>query len=140
MSEKVNKMDELKEFHMSFDGEYDIVGMKVRTKPMKLQLQKETFGFIAKLMAHVREVTGISPGAEKDAGEQFLTGMAILGFLTNDDNLAECLAVFTKGDTDWKEFIEANEDCYDMILDSAVTILSNFFLGSMKFIVKRISF
>jgi len=139
MIEVIEQKDELKNFHGAFESEYDILGMKVKMKPMKLQLQKESCLFISRLLKHVRDTAGIALGEAKDAGEQFLQGVAILGFLSNDSNLEECLSLFTESDTDWKKFIDENEDCYDMILDSAAMIISNFFLTSMKFITKRIS-
>jgi hypothetical protein len=140
MIEAVNQTDELKNYHRAFGGEYDILGLKVKTKTMNLQLQKETCVFIGKLMAHVYEITGFKWGEAKEYGEQFLCAMAMLGFLAREENLAESLTLFVQGDTDWKRFIENNRDCYDMILDTAVTIVSNFFLSTGKFIIKRVSY
>jgi hypothetical protein len=140
MIEAEEKTEELKNYFSVFGSEIDVAGLKVKTRPMKLQLQKDTYNFISRIMAHVKETTGIGWGEAKDTGEQFLQGTAILGFLSTGSNLEECLSLFTESGTDWKKFIEDNEDCYYMILDSASELLSNFFLSTSKLLVKRISF
>lgn len=140
MIETKEQNEESKTRFQTFRGEYDILGIKVKAKPMKLRLQKETCIFTARLMKHVKDITGFDMGDAKNSGELFLCGMSILGFLSEGNNLAECLALFTESSTDWKRFIEENGDCYEMILDSAGMILSDFFLSTGKFIIKRISF
>lgn len=111
---------------------YDILGIKAKMKPLKLQLNKDSYLFIKGLNEHIRENTGLTEAEMKDEDSYYMISLSVLGYLADEKNLAELFRLMLEGDTDWNNFIERNKDKINEIRNTGVEVLNDFFLRTMK--------
>jgi hypothetical protein len=111
---------------------YDILGIKAKMKPIKLQLNKDAYLFIEKLNKYIRENTGLTEAEMKDEDNYYMISLSVLGFLADEKNLAELFRLMLEGDTDWGDFIERNKDKITELKNVGVQVLNDFFLRTMR--------
>lgn len=111
---------------------YDILGIKAKMKPLKLQLNKDAYLFIERLNRHIRENTGLNEAELKNEDNYYLISLAVLGFLSDKENLVQLFTLMLEGDTDWARLIDNNEDRFDEIKSKGVMVLNDFFIRTMK--------
>jgi hypothetical protein len=114
------------------EKDYNILGVKYKAKPLKLQLNKDSYHLIKKINEYVKDVTGLLDEEMKMPEHSFAVSLAIMGFVSIKENCVKVLNLLIEEDTDWTNFISENKEQYDEIKTITVNILKDFFLNVMK--------
>lgn len=112
--------------------EYTILGKNYKAKELKLQLNKESYNLLRKLNEYIKDAAGLTDEEMRRADNSFSVSLAIMGFLSIEENCSEVLSLFLKCSNDWLKLIEENKDKYEEIKMTAINILNDFFLNVMK--------
>lgn len=111
---------------------YSILGKIYEAKPLKLQLNKDSYSLIRELNEYIKSETELTAEEMKNPDNSLIISLAITGFLSNEENCAKVLDIFLKGNEDWAGVISGNRGKLDEIKISSGKILNNFFLSVLK--------
>ncbi len=108
---------------------YIILGKTYTSKPLKLQLNKNSYNYLRKLSQYIKDKTELTEKEMKDPEFSFMISLAITGFLSNEEQCIESLSLFVEEEEDWKNVISKNKEKFDDIKTVTMNILNDFFLN-----------
>ncbi|MFI5144885.1 MAG: hypothetical protein ACHQJ4_04755 [Ignavibacteria bacterium] len=111
---------------------YSILGKTYEAKPLKLQLNKNSFSLIRELNEYIKSETELTAEEMKNPEYSLIISLAITGFISNEMNCARVLDTFLEGNEDWSQVIRDNQDKFGEIKISSIKILNDFFLNVLK--------
>jgi hypothetical protein len=129
---KKMEMDNIQSDEMKEKDCYDILGIKTKMKPIKLQLNKDAYLFMERLNKYIRKNTGLTEAEMKDEDSYYIISLSVLGFLADEKNLAELFHLMLEGDTEWSKVIDGNKDRINDLKNTGVLVLNDFFLRTLK--------
>lgn len=114
------------------NGEYKILGKVYKAKPLKLQLNKESYYLICKLNEYIKATVRLTDREMKDPSSSFAVSLAIAGFLSIEKNCSDVISLLIEGEDDWLNIINENKCKFEDIKFAALNVLNNFFLNIQK--------
>lgn len=105
------------------DIEFDVLGTKVKMKPLKLLLKRDSYIFMTKLALELLDETGLTLNELKDPDNSVFIFLVLRKILKK--NLISIFATLLDSKIDWAKHIKGKEDdC----LEVAVDLYNNFFI------------
>ena len=111
---------------------YSIFGKTYEAKPLKLQLNKNSYSLIRELNEYIKSEAELTAEEMKNPEYSLLISLAITGFLSNEKNCANVLNTFIEGNEDWAKIIQDNQDKFGEIKMSSGKIINDFFLNVLS--------
>lgn len=114
--------------------EYTILGSVFKAKPLKLQVNKDSYYLLRKLNQHIKDEAELTDEEIRDPDYSFAVSLAVSGFLSEKENCSDVLTLLIDSETDWNKFIDEHEDMFEEIKTASFHILNDFFLKVLKLI------
>lgn len=112
--------------------DYLILGKKYRAKPLKLQLNKNSYTLIREITEFIKTEAELNDDELKNPDYSAIISLAITGFLSSPDNCSRVLGTFIDSDEDWGKIIDDNKEKRELFKTISMKILNDFFLNVLK--------
>lgn len=118
---------------------YSILGKEYESKPLKLQLNKDSYSLIHELTEYIKSEAELSAEELKDSRNAVIISLVITGFLSSEENCSRVLNTFINSSEDWNQIISNNRDKLEEIKSVSMKIINDFFLNVLSLTKKSVS-
>jgi len=111
---------------------FSVLGKIYEAKPLKLQLNKNSYSLVRELNEYIKSETGLTADEMKNPEYSLIISLAITGFLSNEKNCAGVMDTLLESGEDWAKIISDNPDKFGELKSASGKILNDFFLNVLN--------